>query len=530
MRIADVLRQLRCHAVDAAVTPGDSASFLDSAHRDAAGLPHCIYLSGGTHECSRRSVALLQPAVILRWRDGVTTLQLGEKTLQEEADPFALLAAMREGLQSSDFDVLPPALGGYVGYEAARAIEQLPASTRDELRLPQLLFVWPTRMLTLSAASIHETTLHWQLGKETLAVLPASGRTGQEDAGEGLNSAFSPGSEDDTTAGREDGTTAGSDDGTTAGIAYRAAAVGKIESSARREDETAEGKDSRDETPDVRRSFTREEYEEAVRRVRRHIYEGDVYQVNLSQRFVFPLRESAFALWRRLFAANPAPFYAYVDAGDHQVVSTSMERLFLIERDEHGETIETRPIKGTRPRGATAEDDARWERELCESEKDAAELSMIVDLARNDVGRVSRAGSVRVREHRRVERYTNVMHLVSVVEGRLRGDADIAEVFRALFPGGSITGCPKIRAMEIIDDIEPVARHAYTGSVGLLEADGRADFNIAIRTAVVRDGLCHLSVGGGIVYDSDPAGEYEETLHKGETFFRLANIDIDPEE
>jgi len=255
----------------------------------------------------------------------------------------------------------------------------------------------------------------------------------------------------------------------------------------------------------LRRSFSRLDYEAAVSRVRRHIFDGDVYQVNLSQRFSFPLTQPPHALWQRLFDANPAPFYAYVDGGDHQVLSTSMERLLRIDPDATaGDRIETRPIKGTRPRGKSPAEDAAREQELWTSVKDDAELSMIVDLARNDIGRVCRPGSVRVREHKRVERYANVMHLVSIVEGRLRGDADIGDVFRALFPGGSITGCPKIRAMEIIDGSEPVTRHVYTGSIGLMEADGTVDFNIAIRTAVVRDGTCHLSVGGGIVYDSDP--------------------------
>jgi para-aminobenzoate synthetase component 1 len=278
----------------------------------------------------------------------------------------------------------------------------------------------------------------------------------------------------------------------------------------------------------LRRTFSREAYEKAVVRIREHIYEGDVYQVNLSQRFVFPLTQDPFSLWLKLFDANPAPFYAWVDAGDHQILSTSMERLFLLERDDRmGDRIETRPIKGTRARGSTPEEDLAQERALTGSTKDDAELSMIVDLARNDCGRVCRAGSVYVHEHKRVEKYANVMHLVSVVEGRLRRDAAIDDVFRALFPGGSITGCPKIRSMEIIDANEPVTRHVYTGSIGLMEADGRVDFNIAIRTAIVRDGQCHLSVGGGIVYDSDPVEEFMETLHKGATFFQLADINPD---
>ena len=473
MSMGDYLRGLRCESSvrDAGVC--DSIAFAETAAAEAGTAPHVLLLSGGAHECSNRSLALLAPAAILRVKNGRATLQTASETRDEVADPFALLSAAREGLTRSPSTALPAAVGGYIAYDAAHAIEVLPRTTADRLALPDLLFIWPTRMLRHDHDSGHlrEVRLTWRDGNSVLAPIPFDGT---------------------------------------------AAAAGTIA-------ETERPPDREDAV--LQRSFSRAAYEEAVARVRQHIYDGDVYQVNLSQRFVFPLHEAAHSLWQRLYAANPAPFYAYVDGGDHQVLSTSMERLLRIDADEEGERIETRPIKGTRPRGATTEEDEAHEAALRASEKDDAELSMIVDLARNDLGRVCRTGSVRVADHKRVERYANVMHLVSVVDGRLRGDADIAAVFRALFPGGSITGCPKIRAMEIIDENEAAARHVYTGSVGLLEADGTADFNIAIRTAVVHDGLCHLSVGGGIVYDSDPAEEYMETLHKGATFFRLAGID-----
>ncbi|MBR9974208.1 MAG: aminodeoxychorismate synthase component I, partial [Bacteroidetes bacterium] len=269
--------------------------------------------------------------------------------------------------------------------------------------------------------------------------------------------------------------------------------------------------------------FTPEEYMEAVRRVRQYIHDGDVYQVNLSQRFRFPFPGDAFSLWQALFEANPAPFYAWIDAGTFQVLSASMERFVLVD----GDRIETRPIKGTRPRGKDDEEDRRLENELRHSAKDDAELSMIVDLERNDLGRICLPGSVRVAGHKRIERYANVMHLVSEVEGRLRPGTGFAAIFRALFPGGSVTGCPKIRAMEIIDGLEPETRHVYTGAIGYVANDGRMDFNIAIRTAVAVDGICHLSVGGGVVYDSDPREEYLETLDKGRTFFELAGVRLD---
>jgi para-aminobenzoate synthetase component 1 len=264
--------------------------------------------------------------------------------------------------------------------------------------------------------------------------------------------------------------------------------------------------------------FTAPGYRAAVEKVRDYIARGDVYQVNLSQMFRGRFDGDPWLLWQALFRRNPAPFYAYVEAGDHQVASTSMER-FLALRDG---VLEARPIKGTRPRGRTAAEDEALAAELRASPKDDAELSMIVDLLRNDLGRVCATGSVAVREHKRLESYANVHHLVSVVQGRLRPGATVGDILRAAFPCGSITGCPKIRAMEVIDELEPHRRHVYTGSIGYLGWHGTLDLNVAIRTAEVHRGRCSFAVGGGIVYDSHPADEFEETLDKGRTFFAVA--------
>jgi para-aminobenzoate synthetase component 1 len=214
---------------------------------------------------------------------------------------------------------------------------------------------------------------------------------------------------------------------------------------------------------------------------------------------------------------NPAPFYAFINAGDHQILSTSMER-FLFRR---GDDLETRPIKGTRKRGATPAEDEALKAELATDPKEDAELSMIVDLLRNDLGRVCQPRSVRVAEHKRLESYQNVHHLVSIVRGELLPGTSYGAILRAAFPGGSITGCPKIRAMEIIDELEPCVRHVYTGSIGYLGWHANMDLNIAIRTALVHGEHCYFSVGGGIVHDSSEEAEYEETLHKGRTLFKL---------
>jgi para-aminobenzoate synthetase component 1 len=258
-------------------------------------------------------------------------------------------------------------------------------------------------------------------------------------------------------------------------------------------------------------NFTKDEYLAAVRRVLEYIAAGDVFQVNLSQRFTASGRPDPLDLYLRLKARSPAPFGCFLRWDDLAVVSASPEWFY----ETRGDRIVTRPIKGTRPRGETPESDARLAAELAASPKDRAELTMIVDLERNDLGRVARYGSVRVIDALTVETFAQVHHLVATVEARIRPGAGPIDVARAMFPGGSITGAPKIRAMEIIDELEPTRRGLYTGSVGYFSRGGASGFNIAIRTLTVEGDRVGYQVGGGIVADSDPETEYHETLHKG---------------
>ncbi|MGC8639236.1 MAG: aminodeoxychorismate synthase component I [Isosphaeraceae bacterium] len=258
-------------------------------------------------------------------------------------------------------------------------------------------------------------------------------------------------------------------------------------------------------------NIDREAYLERVRRTLEYIAAGDVFQINLSQRFTATGKIVPLDLFLRLFEGSPAPFSAYLAWRDLAVVSASPERFY----QTMGEHVITRPIKGTRPRGADLEDDRRLAAELAGSAKDRAELTMIVDLERNDLGRVCQYGSVRVSEPLVLETFAQVHHLVATVEGRLRFDVSPVGLMRAVFPGGSITGAPKIRAMEIIDELEPNRRSLYTGAIGYLSRGGVSDFNIAIRTMLVEGQQVSYQVGGGIVADSDPAAEYDETLHKG---------------
>jgi para-aminobenzoate synthetase component 1 len=258
-------------------------------------------------------------------------------------------------------------------------------------------------------------------------------------------------------------------------------------------------------------SFTRTGYLKAVERVREYIFAGDIFQANLSQRFEAPLREAAWTFYRRLRERNAAPFAAFLDFPDAAILSASPERFLRVDA---GGRVETRPIKGTRPRGIGPEHDAALAQALAESAKDRAENLMIVDLMRNDLSRVCAPGSVRVDELFALEQYATVHHLVSTVVGELAPGADALDLLRAAFPGGSITGAPKLRAMEIIAELEPSRRGVYCGSIGYWSATGDLDTSIAIRTAVTRNGRVYFNAGGGIVADSNPADEYQETLDK----------------
>jgi para-aminobenzoate synthetase component 1 len=379
-----------------------------------------------------------------------------------DADPFQALDEVLASLAlPGPTPLIPFSAGGmgFLAYDLKNHLERLPATAVDDLGLPELVMAFPRRLL------VHDRWREkfWQvkvIHEDRLGRL----RPEPEDAHLGSSN----------------------DLGT-----YQ---VGPLSS-----------------------NFTREAYIRAVARIREYIRNGDVYQVNLSQRFSFPLAGEVYRLFRHLFALNPAPFYAFLNCGDFQILSTSMER-FLLQQEGY---LETRPIKGTRPRGRTPEEDLALRRELAASPKDAAELSMIVDLLRNDVGKVCEARTVKVTEHKRLEAYQNVYHLVSIVTGKLRPQAGAVDILRATFPGGSITGCPKIRAMEIIDELEPQVRHVYCGAIGYLGLHRNLDLNVAIRTAIISRGQAHFSVGGGVVYDSDEEDEYEETLHKGRTLFRV---------
>ncbi|WP_282452838.1 anthranilate synthase component I [Lysobacter sp. CAU 1642] len=262
--------------------------------------------------------------------------------------------------------------------------------------------------------------------------------------------------------------------------------------------------------------FTREGFIAAVEKSKEYIRAGDIFQVVLSQRMSVPFRARPVDVYRALRAMNPSPYMYFLDLGGTQVVGSSPEILVRLKEGE----VTVRPIAGTRPRGATAEQDAQLEAELLADPKERAEHLMLIDLGRNDVGRVAEAGSVKVGEQFVIERYSHVMHIVSEVTGQLQPGLSYADVLRATFPAGTVSGAPKIRALEVIRELEPVKRNIYSGAIGYIGWHGDADTAIAIRTAVIQDGRLHVQAGAGIVYDSNPQSEWEETMNKGRALFR----------
>jgi len=262
--------------------------------------------------------------------------------------------------------------------------------------------------------------------------------------------------------------------------------------------------------------FTRDGFIDAVEKAKELIRAGDIFQVVLSQRLSVPFKARPVDVYRALRALNPSPYMYFLDVGGTQVVGSSPEILVRLQDGE----VTVRPIAGTRPRGKTVEEDNALEIELLADPKERAEHLMLIDLGRNDVGRVSLPGTVEVGEQFGIERYSHVMHIVSEVTGQLKPEMSYADVLRATFPAGTVSGAPKIRALEVIREFEPVKRNVYSGAVGYIGWHGDADTAIAIRTAVIQDGRLHVQAGAGIVYDSDPQKEWEETMNKGRALFR----------
>ena len=370
---------------------------------------------------------------------------------------------------------------GWLSYDIARELEELPTTATDDHELPTLQL------------GVYDRIAAWEHGgdpddRTTLRVTacPRVGGATANDSGSGANEAIQAAYE----SGRE-----------------RALNLVRriVDGDPAVREPPVDARTARFESDCGRTAFA-----DRVRRVKEHVRDGDTFQANISHRLVAPAAVHPVEAFAALRDVNPAPYSALLEFPGVDLVSASPELLFV--RD--GDHLSTEPIAGTRPRGASPEADAAYERDLLTDEKERAEHAMLVDLERNDLGRVSAYGSVNVTEYRRVDRYSEVMHLVSQVDGTLREDAGLAEAIAALFPGGTITGAPKPRTMEIIEEVEATRRGPYTGSVGIFGFDDRATMNIIIRTLVRYEDEYHLRAGAGIVHDSVPEREYEETLSK----------------
>ncbi len=430
--------------------------------RALQGLPHAVALHSGRSDVplARYSYFAADPCAILRlnhdgaWRTSGVPASLPQ-------DPLDVLQSLCSGRRSCSPHA--PMSGGWVGYlayELAGYVDGLPQHRRPETRSALLWLAYYDAVAVLD----HHQRRAWIAGRPPgfLSAGESATRARVEALAQRLKTVPPP---------------------TAAASAPRGA---------------------------LEFEQSRQYYRARIAAIKEHLRAGDIYQANYTQRVRLAGRFCAPQLFADMHRHNPAPFSAYLDCGDHQVVSASPE-LFL---DFDGRTATTRPIKGTRPRGASPQEDARLIDALRKSPKDLAEHLMIVDLERNDLGRVCAAGSVKAEGMLAVESYASVHHLVSTVRGELPADRGAAELLRALFPGGSVTGAPKRAAMQVIAALEPCPRGVYTGCIGWLDESGRMQWNIAIRTLLVRPDEVLFHVGGGIVWDSDPEAEYEECRHK----------------
>ncbi|MFJ7953444.1 anthranilate synthase component I [Lysinibacillus sp. NPDC096418] len=268
---------------------------------------------------------------------------------------------------------------------------------------------------------------------------------------------------------------------------------------------------------DFRPMIPKEEFVAMVERAKAHIVKGDIFQIVLSQRFSSPFSGNPFALYRQLRTSNPSPYMFYMDYGAYTILGTSPESLVKVKDRQ----VTTNPIAGTKPRGKTPELDRTIAEDLLNDEKEIAEHRMLVDLGRNDIGRISKVGTVKLLKYMNIERYKHVMHIVSEVTGDLRDNVHVLDVLSACLPAGTVSGAPKIRAMQLINEMEPVKRGVYAGAVGYISSTGDMDLALAIRTMIVKDGRAHVQAGAGVVYDSVPVSEYEETLNKARALLEV---------
>ncbi len=456
------------------------AAFLKLAH----GKPNSFLLESveGGATRGRYSIIGMEPDLVWRCRDGRAEINRHARSAPHAfvADTRPALESLRALIGETRLDVpanLPPMAGGlvgYLGYDMVRLMEVLPATKPDVLGVPQALLIRPTLFVIFDNVNDELTLAVPVYPREEIPAEAAweAAQARLDEAGAALDRP----------------------------LPHPAPPVALPE------------------LPAPASNFTQAEFEAAVMKAKEYIAAGDAFQIVPSQRFSVPFALPPFSLYRALRRINPAPFLFFLDFGGFAVVGSSPEILVRL-RDG---IVTIRPLAGTRRRGATHEEDQALEAELLGDPKERAEHLMLLDLGRNDVGRVAELGSVKVTESFVVERFSHVMHISSNVEGKLREGLDALDALVAGFPAGTLSGAPKVRAMELIEELEPSRRGIYAGCIGYFAANGTMDTCIGLRTALVKDGMMYVQAGGGVVADSDPAFEYEETRQKARALMRAA--------
>jgi len=464
---------VRARFVDDCETP--VSAFLKLRAGEPEGAPCFLLESAEQGQVGRYSFVGLRPRALLRWSEGV----LSEWSGTEPApDPYAAVAARLGEYRPAPIAGLPPFAGGAVGffgYDLVRTVEPLGEPGPDPLGLPDLALMVTDAMLVFDHLR-HELTI--------------------------LACAFV----------EEDG-------GVEAAYEKAAATIAEMRERLRAA-VPVPAHPTVAAAPQFESNMSREEFEAAVSRIVEYVHAGDAFQVVPSQRFSAPAPVEAFSVYRGLRAVNPSPYMYFLEFGDFQLAGASPEPLVKVI----GDRVETRPIAGTYPRGGSEDEDRRLAERLVNDPKERAEHVMLVDLGRNDLGRVCEYGSVGVDELMVVETYSHVLHIVSQVSGKLKEGVSAMDVLRSALPAGTLSGAPKVRAMQIIDELEPVKRGGYGGAVGYLSWDGDLDTAIHIRTVVVKDGQLHVQAGGGTVADAKPAYEYTESVNKARAVFRAVEV------
>jgi aminodeoxychorismate synthase component I len=451
-----------------------------------------IFLDSAKGNCkiARFSFIIFDPYLIFKLKDGELEIEdclTGRKTVSFR-NPIERLKELLTAYPQKRMEALPPFHGGAVGffsYDFARYIEKLPAHAVDDLGVPDAHFMLFDKTICFDL----------ELKKAWIVCAPGASHTCL---------GYRPLTDIDWSAAYDESKDA----------------ILRISDQLARMPQEAVVEAPCISTSAPHYEMSKEQYMDIVKQAKEYIAAGDIFQANLSQRISADIGDAnPWQLYQVLRRVNPSPFAAYADFGDYQIAGSSPERLI----DVRSGTIETRPIAGTRPRGRDLDEDSEMRSELLLNEKERAEHIMLIDLERNDIGRVSKYGSVAVDELMITEDYSHVIHIVSNVKGRLNNEMSCLDAVKATFPGGTITGVPKVRCMEIIDELEPVRRGVYTGSLGYIGFSGDMDLNIIIRTFVIKNGRAYIQAGAGIVADSDPEREYYETLKKAEALIRTLN-------